>query len=316
MTLIIMYHTGNIFDNREVNLISAITHRKLAEIMTQNCHSQYISHVIEHMQQQSRIILNAILSIMSNLVPEDQMDICILHTSRAIIPGVLPSENNIRYTPRDFVQDIARLHDFFTRYTKDLKIIQKFHVYYHFERSFPSWFSYRSRKQSKANIERYGSELIKQLYFYKQLGKYIFRLERMRCIIDNYMQLSEKSQKINQSKKKNDECAVRKTVSDINYFYNVINQEYQKYTKQLILPINPSQTRYNMLKAESFFKDLGHLRQTSKKIRELVTDNYSLVQNVGSSLTKFIQSPQQSKGDHNMVHNLVTILSVRIARQA
>jgi hypothetical protein len=310
MTLIIIHHTENIFDNREINLISAITHRKVAEMTTQNCHSQYIRHVIEHMQQQSRIILNVILSIMRILVPEDQMDICILHISQAIMPNVLPSENNIRYTPRDFVQDIARLHDFFTSYTKDVKIIQTFHVYYNFKRYFP-W----SRNQKKINIKKYGSELTKQLYFYKQLGKYIFSLEKMRCIIDNYMQLSEKTQKINQSKKKNDECAVRKTVSDINYFYNVINQEYQKYTKQLILPINPSQTRYNMLKAESFFKDLGHLRQTSKKIRELVTDNYSLVQNVGSSLTKFIQSPQQSKGDHNMVHNLVTILSVRIARQ-
>lgn len=274
---------------------------------SQICHSQYIKHVIEHIQHNSQTILNTILSIIHALVQDDQLDTTILVSRSGIC----------RYTPRNFIQDITNLHNFLTEYTRrDLKIIQLCDSYTSFAATFPYWFSYRSRKQSRENIERYGMQLIRQLYFFKHLGNYMFHLIFFRRLIKDYMCLSEHEQKIDQSKRKNKEYIIRhKTVSDFNYFYNVINQEYQKYIKNLLLPINPSKSRSDMVKMESFFKDLGHLKQTSRKIKDIITDNYPIVDNVETSLAKFIQSPQQQKGDREMICHLVTLLSISIAKQ-
>lgn len=252
---------------------------------------------------------------MHALVPPDQFDTSVLLSRQRLL-----SEDNIRYTPRDFIQDITYLYDFSNSDTSDLKIVQLCHGYPLFEDTFPAWFNYKSRKQSKGNIEKYGLQLIKQLYFFKHLGMYIFNLKSIKCIIDVYMKLSELDQKIDQSKRKNTEYRVRKIVSDINYFYNVINQEYQRYIKNLIAPINPSKSRSNMMEMESFFKNLGHLKQTSKTIRDIVIANYPITNDIETSLAKFIQTPQKSKelkelkDDHRMVFHLVSQLSIYIAK--
>lgn len=280
---------------------------------SQTCHSQYIKHVIEHIQCNSQIILNTILTIIRTLFSEDQLDTHFLESR--LTTAVTNRVNIVRCSPRDLIKDITHLHNFSRRCTGNLKIVELCNIYPFFESTFPNWFDYKSRKQSRVNIERYGIQMIKQLYFLKHLGKYIFVLIAFRQTINNYMGLSELDQKIDQSKRTNKEHSIRKIVSDINYFYNVINQEYQKYIKNLIPPINPSKSRSDMMKMESFFKDLGHLKQTSRKIKDLVTDNYSIVDNIGSSLAKFIQSPQQQKGDHEMVCRLVNLLSINIAKQ-
>ena len=279
---------------------------------TQNCHSQYIRHVIEYINKNSTIIMNSILSIMNALVPEDKMNTPILQ----LRPVTFPINRGIKYTPRDFIQDITNLLDFdiiISEFDQKIVLLCNSYMWYHL--TYPAWFNYNSRKQSKENIEKYGMQLIKQLYFFKHLGKMIFRLINFRHVINRYTEMSELDQKIDQSKIKNKDAIVRKIVSDMNYLFNVINQEYQIYIRHLVPPINPSKSRSNMLRMESFFRDLAHLKQTSRKIKDLVTDNYSVVDNVGSSLAKFIQSPQQQKGDREMVCRLVTLLSINIAKQ-
>ena len=280
---------------------------------TQNCHSQYVKNVINHLRQNTKIIQDSILNILHALIPEDMLDSPILQ----LRPGTFPRDNGVIYSPRDFFNEISRLLTFNFRHRfikRDLKIVQLCNSYVWFKHTFPSWYEYRSRKQSKGSIERYGMSVIKQLNYFKHLGKFIFRLIDFRHFIFEYMEMSELDQKINQSRMRNIEKTISSTVSDMNYFFNVINQEYQKHLSQLIPPINPSKSRSDMMKMESFFKDLGHLKQTSRGINELIETEYPVVQNVGSSLVKFIQSPQQSKGDHEMVHHLVTLLSIRIAK--
>lgn len=252
---------------------------------TQTCHSQYIKHVLEHMHQNSQLVLNTIMSIICALVPEDHLNTPILNHGSSVTS----------YTVNDMIKEITHIHDFTT-----LSYIPLHHVYNTTFLSPSSWLKYTRKRQ---------------LDIFKHIYLYIYSIKKMRNVIGKYMQLSDHQQKITQNKFKNEEQIVSKIVSVINRFYNIINQEYQKYIKQPILPINPSKKRSDMITWVSFFNDIGHLRQTSKKIRDLVTTNYPIVQTVGSSLVKFIQSPQQSNGDHDMVHHLVSLLSIKIARQ-